>query len=105
MVMLETRDATYGCGYAPAYAYDMGRLDTSLAFAEIKQCSHINARAEAAVAALIAPHERQCSGLGQHVDISAQQAGAPARQSGILATPLNAVEFQRLYGGMGTSGK
>jgi hypothetical protein len=32
-------------GYAPAYAYDIGRLDTSLAFAELKQRSHINARA------------------------------------------------------------
>jgi hypothetical protein len=35
-------------GYAPAYAYDLGRLDTSLAFAELKQRSHINARAQAA---------------------------------------------------------
>ena len=35
-------------GYAPAYAYDMGRLDTSLPFAELKQRSHINARAQEA---------------------------------------------------------
>jgi hypothetical protein len=35
-------------GYAPAYAYEMGRLDTSLSFAELKQRSHINARAQAA---------------------------------------------------------
>jgi hypothetical protein len=35
-------------GYAPAYAYEMGRLDTSVAFADLKQLSHINARAQAA---------------------------------------------------------
>ena len=35
-------------GYAPAYAYEIGRLDTSLSFAELKQRSHINARAQAA---------------------------------------------------------
>jgi hypothetical protein len=35
-------------GYAPAYAYEIGRLDTSLPFAELKQHSHINARAQAA---------------------------------------------------------
>jgi Domain of unknown function (DUF4105) len=35
-------------GYAPAYVYERGRLDTSLSFAELKQRSHINARAQAA---------------------------------------------------------
>jgi hypothetical protein len=35
-------------GYAPAYAYEVGGLDTSLAFADLKQRSHINARAQAA---------------------------------------------------------
>jgi hypothetical protein len=35
-------------GYAPAYAYDIGRLDTSLTFADLKQRSHINARVQAA---------------------------------------------------------
>jgi hypothetical protein len=35
-------------GYAPAYVYDIGGLDTSLSFAELKQRSHINARAQAA---------------------------------------------------------
>jgi hypothetical protein len=35
-------------GYAPAYAYDLGRLDTSLSFADLKQRSHINARTQAA---------------------------------------------------------
>src|SRR5262249_21922304 len=35
-------------GYVPAYAYQLGRLDTSLPFAELRQRSHINARAQAA---------------------------------------------------------
>jgi hypothetical protein len=35
-------------GYAPEYAYEIGRLDTRLPFAELKQLSHINARAQAA---------------------------------------------------------
>jgi crotonobetainyl-CoA:carnitine CoA-transferase CaiB-like acyl-CoA transferase len=62
--------------------------------------AYLHASAEAAVAALIAHHERQRSGRGQHVDVSAQQAVAQATQSGILATPLNADEFQRLSGGV-----
>ena len=35
-------------GYVPEYLYEMGRLDTSLPFAELKQQSRINARARAA---------------------------------------------------------
>jgi hypothetical protein len=35
-------------GYAPEYAYEIGRLDTRLPFAELKRLSHINARAQAA---------------------------------------------------------
>jgi len=35
-------------GYAPEYAYDNGRLDRSLPFSELRQRSHINARAQAA---------------------------------------------------------
>jgi len=38
-------------GYAPAYVYERGRLDTSLPFAELKRLSLINARAQAAGAA------------------------------------------------------
>src|SRR5713226_5854351 len=62
--------------------------------------AYLHASAEAAVAALIAHHERQYSGCGQHVDVSAQQAVAQATQSGILATPLNADGFQRLSSGV-----
>jgi hypothetical protein len=35
-------------GYAPAYAYALGRLDTRLPCAELKRLSHINARAHTA---------------------------------------------------------
>jgi crotonobetainyl-CoA:carnitine CoA-transferase CaiB-like acyl-CoA transferase len=62
--------------------------------------AYLHASAEAAVAALIAHHERQRSGVGQYVDVSAQQAVAQATQSSVLAAPLNATEFQRLSGGV-----
>lgn len=61
--------------------------------------AYLHASAAAAVAALIAHHERQRSGLGQHVDVSAQQAIAQATQSSILAAPLGEREFQRMSGG------
>jgi hypothetical protein len=35
-------------GYAPLYAYERGRLDTSLPFEELKRRSHVNAAAQAA---------------------------------------------------------
>ena len=35
-------------GYAPLYAYEHGRLDTSLPFAELRRRSHVNAAAQAA---------------------------------------------------------
>ena len=35
-------------GYAPLYTYEIGRLDTSLPFEELKRRSHINAAAQAA---------------------------------------------------------
>ena len=61
---------------------------------------YAHAGAQAAVAALIAHHERQRSGQGQQVDVSAQQAAAQATQSGILATALGEREFLRLSGGV-----
>lgn len=61
---------------------------------------YAHAGAQAAVAALIAHHERQRSGHGQHVDVSAQQAAAQATQSGILATALGERDFLRLSGGV-----
>jgi crotonobetainyl-CoA:carnitine CoA-transferase CaiB-like acyl-CoA transferase len=59
-----------------------------------------HAGAEAAVGALIAHHERQRSGRGQHVDVSAQQAVAQATQSRILDHAIGDNETQRLSGGL-----
>jgi hypothetical protein len=38
-------------GYAAAYAYESGGLDTSMPFPELRHRSHINAQAQAAHAA------------------------------------------------------
>jgi crotonobetainyl-CoA:carnitine CoA-transferase CaiB-like acyl-CoA transferase len=62
--------------------------------------AYLHASAQAAAAALIAHHERQRSGRGQHVDVSAQQAVAQATQSSILAGPLEDRDFQRIAGGV-----
>ncbi|HLI80894.1 MAG TPA: CoA transferase [Candidatus Binataceae bacterium] len=61
---------------------------------------YLHACADGAVGALAAHHERCLSGLGQHVDISAQQSLALATQSGILAAPFGADQFRRLAGGV-----
>ena len=60
----------------------------------------LHAGAEAAVGALVALHERTHSGLGQHVDVSAQQAATIATQAYILATPVGAAPCTRIAGGV-----
>jgi len=35
-------------GYVPDYLYELGRLDTSMSFGELKKISHVNSRARAA---------------------------------------------------------
>jgi crotonobetainyl-CoA:carnitine CoA-transferase CaiB-like acyl-CoA transferase len=62
--------------------------------------AYLHAGADAAVAAMVAHHERVRSGRGQHADIAALQSVAIATQSGILAAPLRAVELRRLAGGL-----
>lgn len=62
--------------------------------------AYSHASAGAAVAALIASHERHSSGKGQYIDISAQQAVAQATQSSILAGPLNDSDMTRMSGGL-----
>ncbi len=60
-----------------------------------------NAASEAAGAALIALWERQTvSGLGQHVDMSAQQSMNQACQSYALSTPIGATPPRRHAGGV-----
>jgi len=62
--------------------------------------AYLHASADAAVAALAAHHERTRSGLGQHVDVAAQQSVAMATQSYILAAPLGSPEARRMSGGV-----
>ena len=59
-----------------------------------------HASAEAAGAAIVALIERSRSGLGQHIDVSAQQASAQATQCAILATPNGASTHYRSTGGL-----
>ena len=59
----------------------------------------LHAAAEAAGATLIALHERVRSGLGQHVDVSAQQAAMTAAQAQPLAHPNRVKPPDRAGGG------
>jgi crotonobetainyl-CoA:carnitine CoA-transferase CaiB-like acyl-CoA transferase len=62
--------------------------------------SFLHASADAAAATLIALHERNRSGTGQHVDVSAQQALTAATQSNSLSYLYNSSEPVRLSGGI-----
>jgi crotonobetainyl-CoA:carnitine CoA-transferase CaiB-like acyl-CoA transferase len=62
--------------------------------------AYAHAGAEAAGAALVANHERQRSGRGQHVDVSAQQAVTLATQSYLLASAVGFMDAQRVSGGV-----
>ena len=61
--------------------------------------SFLHASAEAGAATLIALHERNRSGMGQHIDVSAQQSLTCATQSTSLAHLYNAQEAGRMSGG------
>jgi crotonobetainyl-CoA:carnitine CoA-transferase CaiB-like acyl-CoA transferase len=62
--------------------------------------AYLHAAADAAVAALIAHHERAGSGRGQHVDVSAQQSVALATQSYILCDAVGHPPVRRSAGGL-----
>lgn len=59
----------------------------------------LHASAEAAAASLIALRERRLSGLGQHVDVSAQQCILQATQSYALSHLVGAPQTTRMSGG------
>ncbi len=59
-----------------------------------------HAASEAAVGALIALRERNRSGLGQHVSVSAQQAITLATQGNILSAAVGDNTVQRIAGGI-----
>jgi crotonobetainyl-CoA:carnitine CoA-transferase CaiB-like acyl-CoA transferase len=64
----------------------------------------LHASADAAVGALIALAERARSGLGQHVEVTAQRSVLQATQSYVLAAPLGGAPAQRMSGGVRTGG-
>ena len=66
--------------------------------------SFLHAAADAAAGALLAVTERAASGLGQHVEISAQRSMMQATQSYVLAVPLGGTPAQRMSGGVRTGG-
>ncbi len=59
----------------------------------------LHAGAEAAAATMVALHERRRSGLGQHVDVSAQQAVTLATQSDIVSAAVHSAGGARTAGG------
>ena len=64
-----------------------------------------NAASEGAGAALIAMWDRQTrSGLGQHIDMSAQRSMSQASMSSTLNTSVNATVTQRIAGGASLQG-
>jgi crotonobetainyl-CoA:carnitine CoA-transferase CaiB-like acyl-CoA transferase len=78
----------------------MGDADRAPLRVSVPQ-AYAHASAEAAGAALIANHERQRSGRGQHVDVSAQQAVTLATQSYILSSAVGFPDARRVAGGAG----
>lgn len=64
-----------------------------------------HAGAEAAAAALIALRERKRSGLGQHVDVSAQTSMMIATQSQLLSHGWRDHQFTRVAGGLKIAGR
>jgi crotonobetainyl-CoA:carnitine CoA-transferase CaiB-like acyl-CoA transferase len=78
----------------------MGDADRAPLRVSVPQ-AYAHASAEAASAALVAHHERVRSGLGQHVDVSAQQAVTLATQSYILSSAVGFPDGHRVAGGAG----
>ena len=60
----------------------------------------LHAAAEAAVGGLVALWERASSGLGQHVDVSAQQCVMECTQTSMLSAAVGAPEYNRVAGGI-----
>ncbi len=62
--------------------------------------AYLHASADAAAAALIAHHQRVRSGLGQHIDVSAQEAVSIAAFSQPLVPAIGATTTKRMAGGV-----
>ena len=76
-----------------------GDRDRAPVRVSVPQAFH-HAGAEAAVGALLAHHQRVKSGLGQHVDISAQESVTLATQSNIVSSLAGDKPFERWGGGL-----
>jgi crotonobetainyl-CoA:carnitine CoA-transferase CaiB-like acyl-CoA transferase len=63
-----------------------------------------HAAGDAACGALVALSEREKSGQGQHVDVSAQRSVLMATQSHVLAAPYRSSLFHRMSGGHSIAG-
>ena len=61
--------------------------------------AYLHASVDAAAAALIAYYERLDSGIGQHVDVAAQESIGLANQSTALTAPIRGEETSRMAGG------
>lgn len=64
----------------------------------------LHASLDAAGAALAALHERQRSGRGQHIDVSAQQSYSVCTQSYLLSSPTGSSGASRVAGGVRLEG-
>ncbi len=89
-------DLTVLAAGGPLWLY--GDDDRAPVRVSVPQAFH-HAAAEGAAAALVALHERHRSGLGQHVDVSAQQAVTIATQSDIVAAAVGEPPASRFAGG------
>ena len=76
-----------------------GDRDRAPVRVSVPQAFH-HAGAEAAVGALLAHHQRLRSGLGQYVDVSAQQAVTLATQSDIVSAAVGEQPLERWGGGL-----
>ena len=76
-----------------------GDADRAPARLSLPQAFH-HAAADGALGAMVALHERQRSGLGQHVDVAAQQSVTACTQANILAAAVNDRSLARAGGGV-----
>jgi len=79
-------------------AFFVGDADRALVRLSVPQ-AYLHAGAEAAGAALIAHRGRVRSGMGQHVDVSTQQAVLQVTMSGVLRAAIGAQDPKRVTGG------
>jgi crotonobetainyl-CoA:carnitine CoA-transferase CaiB-like acyl-CoA transferase len=86
----------WAAGMSLAIAGDADRAPVRLALPQ----AFLHAAADAAAGVLVALHERHRSGLGQHVDASAQASSLIATQSTVLCEPLGSVSPRRMSGGV-----